>query len=131
MKYADLNDGYVFQMLMGDTLSTAPPVGVYVTGLQLHNASWDSTRCVLKETAPDMMHKPYNMPTVWLKPVDMTMSANKIKGLVYECPVYVDSSSPCVAFNNMVTQLALPTIVKPSIWTQRRVCLSCAPVKEF
>ena len=109
-----------------DAAPTAPPTfGIYLCGLCIHNASWDSGRGVLREMAPGE-DKQQPMPLLWLKPIDMTMSSHHMrrKQPMYDCPVYMDGNSQCLAAQHVITSVDLPTTVPPSVWAQKPVYLS-------
>lgn len=100
--------------------------GVFVSGLYLHNALWDSTRSVLMVNTADSAPV-QEMPVIWFKPVDISSPSKKeIKYELYKCPVYC-SDDPCIhGDKNVVTFLHLPTLQDPVVWHQQRVFMSSA-----
>ena len=65
-----------------------PPLeyGCYIQGLFLDGGKWDEIGNYLAEPVPKILY--YPMPIIWLKPVKI---ADKIKKIMYECPVYKTS----------------------------------------
>lgn len=111
-------------MPTGINPSIPPKEGVYITGLSLHNALWDSTRAVLMQNDSENKH-PQVMPFVWLKPVDVS-SPSKFarKYQLYECPVYCSEDPHSHGDRYLVTNLPLATFEPPCLWCQNRVFLS-------
>ncbi|XP_064648692.1 dynein axonemal heavy chain 6-like isoform X2 [Lineus longissimus] len=101
-----------------------PTSGVYVTNLQLHNASWDGIRSVLKDQPADQ-DDPRNMPTIWLKPVEITDDYIEQKHNFYDCPIYLGGKSGQLLSKNVVTHLKLQTAAPPMKWETKRVYMSC------
>ncbi|KAJ8313861.1 hypothetical protein KUTeg_008422 [Tegillarca granosa] len=114
------------QMPSGLKPSAPPKDGVFVSGLYLHNALWDSTRSVLMGNTADSSPV-QEMPVIWFKPVDISSPSKKeIKYELYKCPVYC-SDDPCShGDKNVVTFLHLPTLQHPVVWHQQRVFMSSA-----
>ncbi|XP_052095798.1 dynein heavy chain domain-containing protein 1-like isoform X11 [Mytilus californianus] len=104
--------------------SVPPKDGVYITGLRLHNALWDSTRAILMENDSENQ-QPHLMPYIWLKPVDVS-SPSKFtrKYELYDCPVYCSDDPRSHGDKYLVTNLPLPTFDPPCFWCQHRVFLS-------
>lgn len=104
--------------------STPPREGVYITGLHLHNALWDSTRAVLMENDSENQQS-QTMPYIWLKPVDVSSPSKFTRKYdLYDCPVYCSDDPRNHGDKYLVTSLQLPTLDPPSVWCQHRVFLS-------
>lgn len=114
----------IFQILPSRLMPKSPPtIGVYVTGLQLCNASWDTTRSALM-SSPDRSG-PVDLLVVHIRPVE-TKPSNKrtIKYPPYACPVYGHSSEAELDTCNIMTWLELPSLCEPAQWTQQKVFIA-------
>jgi hypothetical protein len=102
-----------------------PTSGIYIGNLQLHNASWDGIRSVLKDQHVELDNASA-MPTIWLKPVEITDDyvENK-RDYFYNCPIYMGCKCGESLSGNVMTHLKLPTIAPPIKWKTKRVYLSC------
>ncbi len=108
------------------TPSSAPSTGIYLSGLQIHNASWDSLRSAIKQQPASQELDRVDMPFLWLKPVDKNMHQKNNKSkLTYKCPVYISGGTGCLSGDNVVVYLELPTLLSPAVWTERNVYMSC------
>ncbi|XP_071803571.1 dynein heavy chain domain-containing protein 1-like isoform X3 [Asterias amurensis] len=107
---------------------TAPPdIGVYINGLLLHNAAWDSTRQLLSlPHIPDpskmITDDPSPLPLTWFKPVvDLIRSQDKPQGC-YRCPMYMQGSKVTTLRGiDLLTFVDLPSKLESSVWAQKRV----------
>jgi dynein heavy chain len=66
-----------------EEIKQGPEDGVYIRGLYLEGARWDSEKLRLEESKPKELYT--EMPVIWLKPV---ANRQKPESGVYECPAY-------------------------------------------
>lgn len=111
-------------MPLGLKPSMAPPEGVFISNLHLHNALWDSARSVLMMPTADSNGN-QAMPIFWLKPLDKstTQTPRRLYKL-YRCPVYCSSDPYQHGDRNVVVHFSLPTESEPSVWQYQRAFLS-------
>jgi len=117
--------------LSQDTIEQQPPPneGVYVRGLFLAGARWDSQRQTLAEQKPKILWE--EMPVLWLNPKsagDQVDQAEEDRQDTYTCPLYRTSErhgilSTTGHSTNFVMSLNLPTSVAASHWVKRGVAL--------
>ena len=99
--------------------------GVYVDGLQLANAAWDSSRSVLMELLPgDEALQP--LPPVWIRPLNTNSESQQLDCSLYTCPLFSCTSIDLQQDNSLLTHVPLPTFHPPSLWAQKRVALACS-----
>ncbi|XP_078321880.1 dynein heavy chain domain-containing protein 1-like isoform X9 [Crassostrea virginica] len=104
--------------------SVPPKDGIFISGLRLYNALWDTARGMLMSGASDKQSC-QDMPVVWLKPYDIhSPSRVPIKYQQYLSPLYCSADQRCHSHATMVTELPLPTLVDPAVWHQNRVFLA-------
>ncbi|XP_067841628.1 dynein heavy chain domain-containing protein 1-like [Heptranchias perlo] len=109
------------QVLTSSLPPTSPPVnGIYITGLQLHNALWDTRHGILQET---LSTKPCSMPAVWLRAEEGDAGSAHLLYPQYQCPVYqgVENMEVDLKDSNIITHLPLMSKMDPSVCAQRRV----------
>ncbi|XP_051882448.1 dynein heavy chain domain-containing protein 1 [Pristis pectinata] len=110
------------QVLSSFLPPTSPPEnGVYITGLQLHGALWDSRLGLLQDT---LSIKPCSMPVVWLRAEKVaTETAGSPSLPRYECPVYLGAEGEAMDLTdtNIITHLSLASKMDPLVCAQRRV----------
>ncbi|XP_052798483.1 dynein heavy chain domain-containing protein 1-like isoform X5 [Mya arenaria] len=105
--------------------SLPPSQGVFISGLQLHNALWDITRAVMMQPTPDSpSHQ--DMPIFCLKPLDAGAQTPRRLYKLYRCPVYCTRGSSQHGDSSVVVHFSLPTLCEPSIWQYQRAFLSAA-----
>ena len=109
-----------------ETETKRPEDGVYITGLFLEGASWDSTNNVLEEAKSRQLQAV--MPIVWLKP--MPTSSIVKNNNVYSCPTYKTSTragtlSTTGHSTNFVLMINLPSSLPERHWVMRGVALLC------
>ena len=104
--------------------SVPPKDGIFISGLRLYNALWDTARGMLMSGASDKQSC-QDMSVVWLKPYDIhSPSRVPIKYQQYLSPLYCSADQRCHSHATMVTELPLPTLVDPAVWHQNRVFLA-------
>ena len=132
--------------IMGSTEPpTQPPeYGVYITGLQLCNADWDSHRACIQlprqrtNTTTNTEYSSVNknpttsLPTIWLKPTVPNMfqgmddaNTRAKEHTVYACPLYV-AGTGCLAKelvpeDEAIVRIDLPCTLDDATWVQKRV----------
>ena len=114
-----------FQVMPAGLRPSIPPTeGVFVSGLNLHNALWDTTRSVLMMPSTDSREE-QQMPVFWLKPSDVgsAQTSSRLYQL-YKCPVYCASDPKLHGERNIVVQFSLPSEQDPSMWQYQRVFLT-------
>ncbi|XP_067889058.1 dynein heavy chain domain-containing protein 1 [Heterodontus francisci] len=121
-EHLDLNRYRIQAQVLSSSLPpTSPPVsGIYITGLQLHNALWDTRHGLLQNT---LSIKPCSIPAVWLKAEDGEAASVHLLYPQYECPVYQGAENVDVDLkdSNIITHLPLESKIDPSVCAQRRV----------
>uniref|UniRef100_UPI00398EF62F dynein heavy chain domain-containing protein 1 n=1 Tax=Pristiophorus japonicus TaxID=55135 RepID=UPI00398EF62F len=100
---------------------TSPPEnGIYLSGLQLHNALWDTRHGFLQDT---LSITPCTMPVVWLRAQEGQAARADQPCPQYECPVYQGAENIEVDLTDsgIIVHLALPARIDPLVCAQRRV----------
>lgn len=100
-----------------ETCKKAPKEGVYVHGLYLDGASWDTKHNQLKESDNKVVFT--NMPIIHIYAINSTAPKDP---KLYQCPVY---KKPQRTDLNFITPLWLNTTEKPDLWILRGVALLC------
>jgi len=100
-----------------------PADGVYVRGLFLEGARWDSTSKALTESEPKVLFT--KGPVIWLKPCK---PEDRSDFKFYNCPTYVETSRRGVLrttghSSNFIMHIRLPTLCDPGHWVKRGVAL--------
>uniref|UniRef100_A0A8W8M9M4 AAA+ ATPase domain-containing protein n=1 Tax=Magallana gigas TaxID=29159 RepID=A0A8W8M9M4_MAGGI len=104
--------------------SVPPKDGIFITGLRLYNALWDTARGMLMSGASDKQSF-QDMPVIWLKPYDISSPSRvPVKHQQYLSPLYCSADHRCHSHAAMVTELPLPTLIDPTVWHQNRVFLA-------
>ncbi|XP_029457600.1 dynein heavy chain domain-containing protein 1 [Rhinatrema bivittatum] len=111
------------QILQGSLLSgTVPQYGVYLTGLQLYNALWDTRLAVIQET---LSIKPCSLPVVWIKAEPVTEQKSQASSVYpqYLCPLYVctEREGLVLPTAQSLLSLLLTSKLDPLVCSQRRV----------
>ncbi|XP_070566099.1 dynein heavy chain domain-containing protein 1-like isoform X2 [Ptychodera flava] len=113
------------QVLGFSELPPSPPdSGVYITGLHLHNALWDSKHGhIVHEAYKPSLPTPTQLPVVWLKPVMVNESdVDASQDSIFRCPVIV-AVYPLDKFtqSRVIGQVELPCLHNIELCQQRRV----------
>ncbi|XP_066556290.1 dynein heavy chain domain-containing protein 1 [Amia ocellicauda] len=102
--------------------SSPPHSGAYITGLQLHNALWDTRLGVVQET---LSPKPCTLPIVWLRAeTELPREADSLSSTpLYHCPVYLGTATErdSLRDNDIITHIPLMAKLDPILCTLRRV----------
>jgi len=118
----------IMTISMTEPESISPPAeGVYVRGLFLAGARWDTEEKSLAEQRPKILWE--EMPILWLIPSDSKKPVQAGPDEYYTCPLYRTSERHGVLSTtghstNFVMELDLPSgRLKPSHWVKRGVAL--------
>ncbi|XP_032879296.1 dynein heavy chain domain-containing protein 1 [Amblyraja radiata] len=97
-----------------------PDEGVYISGLVLHGALWDSRLGVLQDT---MSIKSCSLPAVWMRAVEAENADTPSLYPQYECPVYLGAESGVgdLTDTNIILHISLASKLDPMVCAQRRV----------
>ncbi|XP_074838975.1 dynein heavy chain domain-containing protein 1-like [Carettochelys insculpta] len=102
--------------------SSPPQSGLYLTGLELHHALWDTRAALLQET---LSAQPCLLPPVWVRAVREPWRAHGPHAFLphYSCPIYLGlPQQPAhLSSHRAVTHLLLPCRMPPSLCAQRQV----------
>ncbi|ESP00380.1 hypothetical protein LOTGIDRAFT_173233 [Lottia gigantea] len=113
-----------FQVMPVDfSPSISPKSGVFVTGLTLHNATWDASRSFLIPDTETGSQECQDLPPVWIKPVIKEESLD-VKNEIFKCSVFssVEHSNQCS--ENAVCTIDLPTLFPDLFWKHKRIFIS-------
>nr|XP_033804381.1 dynein heavy chain domain-containing protein 1 [Geotrypetes seraphini] len=99
-----------------------PQHGLYLSGLQLHNALWDTRFALIQET---LSTKPCSLPVVWITAEPVTQKARRSSSAYaqYLCPLYVctDKEGLRLQTPSPLISLLLTSKLDPVVCSQRRV----------
>lgn len=96
-------------------ITEPPPEGVYVYGLNLEGASWDSNLGCLRESDPKILYEP--LPVLHVYAIQSTSGKSHD---MYECPVYKKPTRTDLTY---ITSMDLRSERKSSHWILRGVAL--------
>lgn len=118
-------DTIITDMMSKDDIKQVPEHGVYVFGLHMQGACFDTKRMLMDESPPRELFS--TMPIMHFNPITF---AQYSLGTRYECPLYKTSRragtlSTTGHSTNFVRALAIPTDVHPDHWIRRGVALLC------
>lgn len=111
-----------FEVRVIENYSDRSDHGVYLNGLQLHNAKWDFTKCCITQSQEEQSICP--LPVVWLRPIKLSSKVKKNSYQCYNCPI-LHSYYQHVDKNCMIT-LSLSTEVEIEMLHLKRVAISIA-----
>ncbi|MES1907828.1 MAG: hypothetical protein MHM6MM_000868 [Cercozoa sp. M6MM] len=98
----------------------APDEGVYIRGLFIEGACWDSKNKTITEARPRELFPA--LPVIHLSAT--TRAKLKLRSTRYECPVYTSPKRTDLSF---VTAIHLPTTTRsPAHWIERGVAILCS-----
>ncbi|CAM5073721.1 unnamed protein product [Eretmochelys imbricata] len=120
----DLDHYHLDQQVLPCSLppSSPPESGLYLTGLELHHALWDTRSALLQET---LSAQPCLLPPIWVQAVGEAWPAPRPNTslLQYSCPIYLGLPQQPVRLSSQqaVMHLALPCKMPPALCAQHRV----------
>ncbi|XP_060119766.1 dynein heavy chain domain-containing protein 1 [Heteronotia binoei] len=99
--------------------SNAPDKGLYLMGLELHHALWDTHSCRLQETRSG---QPCQLPAVRVQATFQPWETPSEEA-TYQCPVFLGTPAAFVPLRSqeVVMHVALPSQLAPEVCAQRRV----------
>nr|XP_006818816.1 PREDICTED: uncharacterized protein LOC100376274 [Saccoglossus kowalevskii] len=105
--------------------SSSPEFGVYLTGLHLHNAFWDSRHAsILHAAYKPSLSIPSQLPIVWLKPVNEN-EKNEQSYPTFRCPVIAAvEQRERFTDKRVVCHIDLPCTNNIELCLQRRIYAS-------
>nr|XP_033342927.1 dynein heavy chain 12, axonemal isoform X1 [Megalopta genalis]XP_033342928.1 dynein heavy chain 12, axonemal isoform X2 [Megalopta genalis] len=114
-----------FKVLPTYELEESPIDGVYIYGMFLAGARWDTQIMLLEESYPKILWD--RMPIIWTRP---THIESITIGQRYECPLYITSARFGILkttghSTNYVLSLLLDTKYPVSHWIKRGLALLC------
>ncbi|KAH0625314.1 hypothetical protein JD844_033823 [Phrynosoma platyrhinos] len=99
--------------------SEAPEKGLYLSGLEVYHAMWNSRTGQLQET---LSAQPSQLPTIWVQASRQPWTkADELP--TYQCPVYLGALQTPVPLSSrqVIMHVALPCKMAPELCAQRRV----------
>ncbi|XP_028818658.1 dynein heavy chain domain-containing protein 1-like [Denticeps clupeoides] len=115
--------------VLGASVSSLHTNGIYLCGLELHGAIWDTSLGALQST---LSSKSCPIPLLWVRPCMMVNSPVQSPGSdsslpLYKCPLYLDreleAGSWGLSEQNIVTYIPLAAKLDPLLCVLRRVRL--------
>ncbi|XP_044881276.1 dynein heavy chain domain-containing protein 1 isoform X2 [Mauremys mutica] len=120
----DLDHYHLDQQVLPGLLppSSPPESGLYLTGLELRNALWDTRSALLQET---LSAQPCLLPPVWVQAVREAWHPHRPNASLpqYSCPIYLGlpQQPVCLSSQRALMHLALPCKMPPALCAHRRV----------
>ncbi|XP_039385639.1 dynein heavy chain domain-containing protein 1 isoform X3 [Mauremys reevesii] len=120
----DLDHYHLDQQVLPGLLppSSPPESGLYLTGLELRNALWDTRSALLQET---LSAQPCLLPPVWVQAVQEAWHPHRPNASLpqYSCPIYLGlpQQPVCLSSQRALMHLALPCKMPPALCAHRRV----------
>nr|XP_032624836.1 dynein heavy chain domain-containing protein 1 [Chelonoidis abingdonii] len=120
----DLDHYHLDQQVLSGLLppSSPPESGLYLTGLELRNALWDTRSALLQET---LSAQPCLLPPVWVQAVREAWHPHRPNASLpqYSCPIYLGlpQQPVCLSSQRALMHLALPCKMPPALCAHRRV----------
>ncbi|XP_022080100.1 dynein heavy chain 6, axonemal-like [Acanthaster planci] len=123
-------------MTLDEPPTTPPAKGVYITGLLLHNADWDTKRhLTILPHPPDpsvtFTHIPSPLPIIWFKPTVKSLASDVNEDNLtrspgsYRCPVYMQGSEVTMLSTHVLLAFVeLPSTLEESVWEQKRIFIT-------
>ena len=108
-------------MPVGFLINNHPPNGIYITGVKLVNAGWDSSKKELRELLPGE-DSSSELPPIWIKPIQKS-SQDICTANAYNCPLFSTSSSYFLNEDSFLIFIPLTSSLSSSVWAQKRVAL--------
>ncbi|XP_048242736.1 dynein heavy chain domain-containing protein 1-like [Haliotis rufescens] len=121
-QFKDINKFHLQVQVMPSGLcpSAPPPAGVFITCLQLCNASWDGTRAAIMEPIPGGPET-QQLPPVWFKPIETNVQTSDSQSTMFPCPLFLSSNPELHGHSSVVHHVSLPTVEEQGLWIQKRV----------
>ena len=118
--------GFEILKASAEDIRAPPEMGVYISGLFLEGARWDSATSRLAESRPLELYT--KVPVIWLKPEVVRAQP---KSGIYRCPVYKTLTrqgtlSTTGHSTNFVVAIEVPTDLPQEHWVMRGVALICS-----
>nr|XP_015217861.1 PREDICTED: dynein heavy chain domain-containing protein 1-like [Lepisosteus oculatus] len=110
-----------YQVLKTSAIPSSPPhSGIYITGLELHGALWDTRLGAVQET---LSIQPCQLPVVWVRATaDITTATSSPSSFpLYLCPVYKDLIPGDLMDTDKITYIPLVAKLPPTLCKIRRV----------
>ncbi|XP_069041728.1 dynein heavy chain domain-containing protein 1 isoform X2 [Lepisosteus oculatus] len=110
-----------YQVLKTSAIPSSPPhSGIYITGLELHGALWDTRLGAVQET---LSIQPCQLPVVWVRATaDITTATSSPSSFpLYLCPVYKDLIPGHLMDRDKITYIPLVAKLPPTLCKIRRV----------
>ncbi|MBN3311494.1 DNHD1 protein, partial [Atractosteus spatula] len=100
--------------------SSQPHSGIYITGLELHSALWDTCLGAVQET---LSIQPCQLPVVWVRATaEITTATSSPSSFpLYFCPVYKDLIPGDLKHRDIITYIPLVAKLPPTLCKIRRV----------